>query len=786
MQHFDDPFREETLDLKKNIKKYLHLWPWFVLSLFIALLLAWVSNSYKQNIYQNHLTLLIFDEDDALLKVGESPGAGSLAISGSRLQNEIGILTSRSLVKETVSSLDFSVEYLEKTPFVDTELYPNPYFRVEIDSLWPQPVNAPFLISRNEDGSWSVTAQWEQSGLYSFSQEKNVGKASEMDLQMDVPGGHWVQEPWFRFRIVENPDLLPASDKEFVVIFRNVNSLIRQYRNITVEEKNNSSILNVSIQGTSRAKNEAFLNMHAHKFLQRELNKKNARAEKVINFIDEQLQQVTQSLYQSESTLEDFRANQQILNIDYHSQFAVSQMEQLQQKKAELLINEKYYRYLENYLQQADEDGSDLIAPSSLGVDDKLLSDLIGELMDLYGERSELIANTKRENPFLVTLDNRIHRAKRTVRESLKNILEANQIAMADTEARIEEASQKISTIPESQRNLLNIERQFQLHNTLYTFLRNKKSEMQINKAGFTPVHEVVDPALASEGYQIAPQKKTTYYMAAFAGFLLPVLLIFLYEFFNDKVRSSEDIEKMGYYPILGYIPKTRQKEDKLISFETQSLQAESFRSLRTNAQFVLPVEQKPVLMVTSTLLEEGKTFASLNMAAGYASMGKKTILLSFDLRKPRLHKYLGVEMQEGISNFLSSRIDATKIIRKSPVENMDVIYSGQIPPNPSELLSSKRVEELFTYLREHYDFIVVDTPPTGMVADSLLLLKHTNVILYIVRHNTTPVKHLQHTLKNLKEKGVNNLNIVLNDIPQLGHLNYYNAYGYQYGYFEK
>lgn len=784
MQNFDDPFREETLDLQKTIRKHLHLWPWFALSLMIALGAAWLKNAYKQNIYENQLTLLIFD-DNPLLELNQS-AFSSVSVSDRRIQNEIGILTSRTLIRETIESLDFFVEYHLEGKFVDQELYPNPYFYIEIDSLWPQPLNVPLRISRSESGQWNINAQWKNASLYNFSHKEHMGRTGETSKKIVSNPGQWIELPYMRFRIGENPGNIPGPDQHFLVYFREINTLVSRYRGLNVSVVPNSTMLAISVRGKNRNKNEAFLNMHAQKFLRRELDKKNLRAQKTIDFIEQQLVLVSQSLYLSESHLEDFRTTEQVLNFDQEAQRTFARMEKLQQEKARLLIKDKYYQYLANYLTQVDEDGSDLIAPSSLGVDDPLLSNLIRELMNLYTERSELLINSRRENPFLTNLEGRIMHTKKTALESLKNIIRANNMAIADLDERIKTVNERINLIPESQRNLLNIERQFHLHETLYKLLQSKKSEIEIHKAGFTPVHEVVDPALASDGRIVSAQTRMTYYMGAFVGLLLPVLLIFLYEFFNDKIRTSEDIEKLDMYPFLGHIARNPQKEKQLISYDSHSLVAESFRSLRTNTQFVLPPDDIPVIMITSTLLGEGKTFVSLNMAAGYASLRKKVILLSFDLRKPKLHKYLDMGSDKGLSNYLSSEMTPPEIICKSPVPHMDIIFSGQIPPNPAELLNSPKVASLFQHLKNHYDYILVDTPPAGMVADSLLLIRHVNVVIYLIRHNTTPFKYLQHTLRNLKQKEIKNLNLVINDMPPPGRFSYYGSYGYQYGYFEK
>lgn len=783
--NFDDPFGEETLDLQKIIRKYLHLWPWFLLSLLLAIGAAWLHNAYKHNVYENSLTLLIFEEEP-LLKLDENV-ASAFTRSGSRIQNEIGIINSRSLIAQTVSSLDFSVEYHLKQSFIDTEIYPNHYFTIEIDSIWPQPINVPIELTRSKTGEWQVSGRWEEALLYSFSAKQSPGHTGEADIQLKTTANQWVELPNLRFRIQENPAHIPSADMHFVVYFRDHNTLLSRYRSISVSEIPNSTMLRLSIQGNNASKNASFLNRHARNFLSRELARKNYRAQKTISFIEEQLHLVAQSLNHSETNLEDFRSSGQILNLDFQAQQSFTQLEHLRQQRSALTVKEKYYEYLDNYLNQAGNPESDLIAPSSLGVDDPLLSGLIVELMNLYTEKSEVMINSRRDNPFISNLESRIEITKNTVRESLKNIQQANMLAMTDLDERITDLTQKISTIPESQRHLFNIERQFTLHDDLYTFLQSKKSEIEITKAGFIPVHEIIDSSISNEAKLVSPKKRMTYYLSVFAGLLFPVLLIFLFEFFNDKVRSTEDIEKITSYPILGYISRNGIKTDiqKLISFDKQSIQAESFRSIRTNAQFVLPTDDKPVILITSTLLAEGKTFASLNLAAGYASMGKKTVLLSFDLRKPKLHKYLDKEMQTGLSNYLSSDIPPMDIIHEGPVEFLDIIYSGQVPPNPAELLNSPKINELFSYLKSIYDFILIDTPPVGMVADALLLTHHTNVILYLARHNSTPLKYLQHTLRNLKEKDLKNVNIILNDIPIPGRYSYYNAYGYQYGYFE-
>jgi tyrosine-protein kinase Etk/Wzc len=782
MQNYNPSQDDDSIDLKKLIRRFLFMWPWFIVSLVLTLTFAKIYTVFTTETYQNTLTLLIFEEEP-LLKLDNNI-TPAFSFPNIKMQNEIGILKSRTLTHKTLSSLDFAVEYYSSGSMTNRELYPNLWFRIEFDSIWPQAVNVPFHLFRNENGSWTISARWKTAELYSFTSQNQVGLSDEFSFRQDIEPGQWLKLPHARFRIEENAANLPDDKQQFIFYFRDINTLIERYQELAVNEIRNSSMLKLTLKGSNRTKNANFLNMHAHNFLRRELDKKNYRAQKTIDFIEEQLAIVARSLTHSESSLEYFRSAGQILDLDFQTQRSFTSLEQMQEERTRLTVKDRYYQYLQNYLEQINESGKDLIAPSSLGVDDPLLSDLIVDLMKLYTERSELLINSRRDNPILTNVEGRINNNKKTIRESLKNVMQANQMAMNDLDERINALTTRISAIPESQKHLFNFERQFNLHDNLFTFLQNKKSEIEITKSGFIPVHEIIDPAQTVEGEIVAPKTAIIYAMALFIGLLIPMTLILIYDFFNDKVRSSEDIENISSYPLLGYIATNGDKTRQLVNFSVPSLVAESFRSIRTNTSFITPPDQKPVLLITSTLLEEGKTFTSINLAASYAGMGKKTLLLSFDLRKPKLQSYMGIESESGISNFLSSLIKPEEIINPGPIENLYLGFSGKIPPNPAELLSSSRMNLLFDYARENFDVLVVDSPPVGMVSDALLLLKYSNTILYIVRQGKTPMKYLQHSLRGLKDKDVKNINLVINDVP--ARVGYYNAYAYPYGYFEK
>lgn len=784
MNPSSDPFREETLDLKLLFRKYAFLWPWFVASIIVSLIAVHLINTTSNRIYETSLSLLIH-EDEPVMSLESQLSAQPFSLSTNKIQNEIGLIKSRTLTYQTIKRLPFWVSYYEANTFNQTELYPNPYFEVEVDSLFPVPVNQVFSITYDGNGIYLVSASWDEADLYSYKTESFVGKSKQSDIKATATNGEWIIMPDFRFRIVEKEKKADINGQSYNIVFHSINSLVNQYREIKVTDSKNSSIILLSIQGENRRKNTDFLNTLAERFLMRDLEKREQKAQKTIDFIDEQITEVSKSLFRSETQLEQFRSSQKVINIDYQSMQEFGNLERLQNEKAILIIKEKYFHYLTNYLELALPEETEIVPPSSMGIDDPLLTQLINDLVKLYSEKSDLMVNSRRDNPLLTNLQSRITNQKNTIAENLKSLTKANTISIKDIDNRIEAASRKISEIPESQRQLFNIERQFNLDDAIYTFLQNKKAEMQIVKSGFTPLHEIIDPANIPDSKLISPKAKVNYIIALLIGLLIPILCIAFYEFFNDKVSSPEDLEKITDLPLLGYIIQDKNHQPGFISYNTHNILAESFRSVRTNTQFVLPAKEKPVILITSTLLGEGKTFFSINLSAGFANLGKKVILLSFDLRKPKTHKYLNITPSVGLSNYLSSDIYPEAIINKNVINNLDVIFSGQIPPNPTELVASQKTNELFDYLKDHYDMIVIDSPPVGMAPDSLLLLPFINTVLYLVRHQTTHRKMLEQTLKNLKIRGFTNINLVLNGLPKPSRFSYYSSYGYHYGYYD-
>ena len=563
--------------------------------------------------------------------------------------------------------------------------------------------------------------------------------------------------------------------------------MARQFRRVTVQDNKSSSILNISIQGYNVWKLSDYLNSLTRVYLEKGLEKKNQVAENTIQFINAQLGDVADSLYFSEKTLQDYRSEHNVMDVNFQVQQVVTSIENLKNQRAEIVVKSKYYDYLKQYLLDSKA-GKDLIAPSSLGIQDLVLNNLINELINLYGERAELIMNSKRDNPYLISNDQRINDLRQSVLKNIDNLSYASKITLQDMDRRIDEISAKGNKLPEAQRKLIGYERKFKLNDALYTYLLTKRSETQIAKASYLPDNEVLDQASPDEFISVYPNTRRNYIIALILGLGLPAAFLILREYFNNKIQSDEDIEAITDFPVLGHIVRSKEVTKAVIVDYPMSLTAESIRAIRTNFQFVANENEKNTILLTSSVKGEGKSFTTLNLALSIGLNNKKIVLINFDLRRPKLQDYLGIEAGKGLSLYLSGNANLEEIIQTSRFENIDAIMAGAIPPNPMELIASERTKIMFQELKGRYDYILVDSPPIGMVADALLLLRYSDVNIFIVRQNYTHKKVFAQLIQTLKKRNVTNVNIILNDIrldSRYRPYQYGYAYNYGYGYLE-
>ena len=309
-----------------------------------------------------------------------------------------------------------------------------------------------------------------------------------------------------------------------------------------------------------------------------------------------------------------------------------------------------------------------------------------------------------------------------------------------------------------------------------------RRAEAQILKASNTPDNEIIDEARLERTYKVSPRTSMNYLIAFILGLLIPALYLLLKDFFNVSINDRKDVEKLTHYPIIGQVAQASDKNPLVVINSPKSPIAESFRSIRTNIEFLTQGKAKSTILVTGDMQSIGKTFNSINIASIYALYGKKTVLLGFDMRKPRLFQEFGLTNNVGLSSYLSNKESLENIIQcSSQIPNLDIITSGPLPPNPAELIASEKTNELFTLLKESYDYIIIDTPPIGLVTDSLLLMRHTDVNLFVVRQGVTNKTIFGNIIKDLEERELP-ISIIINGV-ETGKSYGYGKYSYGYGY---
>lgn len=761
---------EKSIDLKKIFFRALEYWPMFLVFILLALVLAFISFQTTTPLYKINAKLLISESRDGNVS-GGGVGAAQAALPGITLggpnnfENQSIVLTSRKQIEKTLRQLDFEVSYYKEELFKTQEIYKRSPFRVIIDSSEIKPTNLSFKVKFLSKDQFQLSLENEKE----FSQKARFFEK--------------INHPRFSLTIVPVEENMPSSGYENNVYGFEINTLgrlISSYQSRIRLEKvqYGASIVNLWILENNMEKGVDFLNKLAQISVNYTLERKNQIATNTINFIEKQLIGVADSLGEAENLLEDFRSRNEVMDVSYQGQMIVTQSRELENQKAALSVRLDYYNYLRDYIQN-NRNVQDLISPSSMGVDDPVLGQMIGQLSALNAERSALLFNSSAENPNVIRMDHSINTLKNSIIETLRSVVATTNLAQNDLNNRLYSLSHEIKKLPKTEQMLLGIERRFKMNNDMYTFLMQKRAEAQLAKASNLPDNEIIEEALVYG--KVAPDKKRIIIMVIFGGVLFPAVIVFLMIFFNDRVLEIDDVKEVTSLPIIGQVPFERFKGGKsLNNDQPNTLLAESFRSIRASLGYYANQKNNKTILVTSTLPGEGKSFCAINLGHSFAQLGKKTILVEFDMRRPSLSKQSGLNGNGiGLSNYYTGESSIEKIIfTETSIPNFHVIFAGQIPPNPSELIAGEETVKLLDYLQAEYDVLILDTPPLALVADAHLLTSHTDVNILVVRHNVTPKPLLKINLKDEKVTKIQRLSILLNGIPFQRR-----EYSYQYGY---
>ncbi len=761
-------------DVRKIFRLVITNWYLFAISIPICFAVLFFHNRYTQNVYRGSVTVMLkSDEPKSISRADLIEGFG-LSPEMKSLENQTIILRSKKVVKRAIDLLDFAIDIYSNGFMMDYDMYRKSPFSIEMDSSHVQILNTQIHIKPEENNKVTVYIETPNATLHSFKDEKYHGGSGAISFRKTINWGEEIETPYTKFRLINKQSGL-NTEVEYYFYFRSHDWLADNYRwRVSVSPyKDGSSIIYISTTGLNTSKIINFLNALSQIYLEQSLERKNEIASRTIHFIDNQLNNVADSLRKTQEKLISFRkSNTFSAPTEITNRFAEQYFE-LEKEFKIISLRKEYYKNLSNQISN-NPSGEDFLLPAFSDDANGLISNLVVEMLELINERKLVEAQGTEINPYLDELDRKIVVSKQNLLTALDKLLENIDIEKNRLRAQMQELALKMNQLPELERKYLDIERNYKLNDAIYTFLLQKQSETQITKASNTPDNEIIDEASITG--VVSPNRKKNTQQALMLAFAIPIGIIALKEYLNNKIRDKQDLNSIcPSIPVIGYIPQYKGHFHNVIEEEPLSNISEAFRGIRTKLKFMCPSEKSPVITITSTNTGEGKTFCALNLATAFAISGKKTVLVGFDLRKPRLTEIYKHHNHEGLSNYLIGQSKVKDIIYQGGIENLNIIPSGAIPPNPSELIAKSRTSELFKKLKDDFDVVIVDSPPIGVVADARVLMEFSHCQLFVIRSSKTHKEHFKHTIQNLLSEGVNHVGFILNDLTQnTGGYNYY------------
>lgn len=739
-------------------------WYWLVIGAVIGFLGARFYINHTLPVYETSATILINETENRAI-VDNTQLLQGLGLPGGmqNIENQMMILRSRELTEQTLKELPFEVEYYFKTFRNKLPIYPQTPVKIVAEGDIPLPRNTEFMISYVGNNSFVLSSKADH---FPFNKAAAFGDIIEQSggiFSVECRDYEWLES---------------NKDKQLCFIIHNRNSLVRHYSSrLKVDMvSRGASMLRVSIAGTNPQKDADFINKHLEGFQFVSLDKKNQEADRRIQFIDSQLDWISDTLSTTENRLQQFRSAHRVMDLSTQGQSIVAQATLLENEKARLNLEANYYDYLADYLTK-DASGEMPIIPITMGINDAGLTRLVEELAALQGQLASTGAGEL--NPLQRNLEQRVRSTKDALRETLNGLRRANSLARSENQEQINRANAQASALPVTERMLVGIERKFRLNDELYTFLLETRAEQQMQKASNKSDNEVIDRADARFSALVAPDPLKVNFIGLFAGIGIPFLILFL-SFLLDNRIKEEEIQRMTTIPVLGTIPRSDLKTNTVIFSEPNSNLAEAFRLLRSKMQFFTKEAASPVIMVTSPMPGDGKTFVSINLASVYSLLGKKTVLIGFDLRKPKIYEDFNLENNKGVSTWLIGQDKLDDIISATKYDNLYVIPAGPVPPNPSELTALSRTQELIKTLKSRFDFIIIDTSPIGIVSDTYHLASMADVSLLVVRNGMSMKDMFIKTINEIHNSELKGVSIIVNDVKSwIKHYGYSEKYGY-------
>lgn len=738
----------DYIDFKGIIKQYISKWYLFAASIVVCVALAWVFLQVRKPEYAVKANILISQQNSN--PMANFGGLGSMFGSNGYVDDEIFVLSSHSLYKEVVRDLGINVSHVVKTGFLKNELaYPE--FPVQVTAA-PGIVDTlrrtvAFSIDVNEKGKADIKAKVKRS---------TVAKIKDATLPAVV------KTPLGEFTVATTDSYVPGTELTTKVYVSGYDAAAETLDENVVDEIENrhTNVIKMSINTPNPDYGKAILNEILKKYNERGIIEKNAQSEKTAEFIDERLRILAADLSESESRIQNYKEKKGIVDVQAEAKYQTEKKGQLET----VLLTAETNREITHMVSQFLRDPKNRYSLIPMAIDNDGMQASISAYNEVVLQRINLQNTAKPNNVALKQLSEQIDAMRANILTSIDKLLQSSDIQIKDLRREKALADSRLGQIPTQEREYLDMKRQQSVKQQLYLFLLQRSEETSMLLANALPKGIIVDEAYTlSEPLGLT--KKMVFLLALIFGLIIPPVILYVRKLVRNRFETRQEVERLTEVPILGEMCNDRSGRSLVVTRDDNSSASELFRLMRSNLLFILNDPKDKVVLMTSSTSGEGKSFISINLAASLALLGKKVLLVGMDIRKPRLADYLGIHPQFGLTQYLSSdKISVDQIISHVPgAENLDVICAGPVPPNPAELLASAKTDELFVELRKHYDYIIVDTAPIGLVSDTFALDRIADASIFVCRINYTTLSDLSQINEVYEQHRLKKLSLVIN-----------------------
>lgn len=760
---------DEEIDLGRIIYLLLQKWPWFVIGLFLTLAAAFCYNHYfRQQAYTIDTSILV-KPDDNDLNLG-NVFENSILPGRSKVtpDNEIELLKSFTLARGVFEKLNWRTSWYEYEFFRQKGLYPDIPFIVQENGNLSNTEGLLLKLDLHKDSSYTLTADGKATinqilRKVKFRQEGKLGEPFQNDF--------------FDFTLYPNNGTELKACTDYYFRFNNINTLTKSYlgKQQIASASKTSDVIRLSIEGNDPMREIHYLNGLVSEYINQNLEIRTETKKRSLDFINKQLSGISDSLYAAGSTVTQFRSENQAVDIGAQGSLVMQQLAEIEKERAQSQMQLDYFRNLLSYIDNSDSI-KNMVIPSVVGVQDPSLSSMVVRLSELYSRRAVLSFSTHENNPSLLLLNEEIEQVTSQLKENLANLISNAQLNIRNQQQREASINQQLNNLPVKEQQLINITRQYELTSEIYTYLLQKQAESSIALASTVSNVQVIDPARVERITPSGISSRMIYLLALLLGLALPAVLIIGLDMLNNTIHFQEDVEKLSPLTIIGNVPHSAIAKELVVTENPRAPITESYRTIRTNLQYMLDAKDQQVIGIHSIQTNEGKSFNAMNLASILALNDKKVLLIGADMRKPRLHQAFRTDNKSGLSTYLIGQSGYEEVIRETAVDKLWLLVSGPTPPNPAELLERPAFNALLERARKEFDFIVIDNAPVSMVTDGLVTSRLSDLNIIVLRYGLSRKDQLKYINNMAAKQAMSHPALVINDIKT-------NRYGYGYGY---